>query len=150
MSKDYTDYPAKAATDLQTNMAEWLRGEEVGADPASCKNKDAAFDLGVKLGVALRIQYQKSDFNQGLRTEAAEARDNAKAEKKTSKAAGKKVKQAEAEVEADEDEDAEEVEEAPKPTKKAGKKAVAKKAPVKKAAKAKAAKDEDDDEDDEF
>lgn len=150
-TQDYTEYPAKAPTALQSNMAEWLTGEEVGADPTTCKNKQEAFELGVKLGVALRIQYQKSDFNQGLRTEAAEKREQAVTEKATSKAAGKKAKaKAEVAEEADEDEAEDEPEE--KPAKKAAKKAAAAKKPAKKAAKkaaAKAAEDEDD-EDDEF
>lgn len=149
---DYTEYVGKPSTEMQARMIEWLQSDEVGADATACKNKQEAFELGVRLGIALRIPFQKSDFNQAARGEAAEAREAALVEKKTSKAASKKAKEIVEEVEADEDED-EEQEEAPKPVKK-GKKVAAEKPVAKKAGKKagkKAAPVEDaDDEDDEF
>ena len=146
-TKDYTEYVNKDLTDMQARMIEWLQGEEVGADATACKNKQEAFELGVKLGVALRIQFQKSDFNQEARSTAADEREQAKAKKAETKKASKKTAAAE---EADEDEAEEQEEEAPKPVKKAGKKAAAKKPAAKKPAKKAAATADEDDEDDEF
>lgn len=147
---DYTEYVGKDATEMQTRMIEWLQSDEVGADASAAKNKQEAFELGVRLGIALRIPFQKSDFNQAARTEAAEAREAKLTEKATSKKATKKAKEVVAEVEEDDEEETEE--EAPKPAKKAGKKAATKKAPAKKAGGKKAAAPaaDEDDEDDEF
>lgn len=144
---DYTEYVGKDATEMQARMIEWLQTEEVGAEPSSFKNKQEAWEDGVRLGIALRIPFQKSDFNQSARSEAAEARDAKQVEKKTSKAASKKAK--EVVEEADEADDEEAEEEAPKPTKKAAKKATTKKV-AKKASKKAAPAEDEDSEDDEF
>jgi hypothetical protein len=141
---DLTSYVEKDLTDLQERMIEWLQSEEVGADPAACKNKAEAFALGVKLGVSLRIHFQKSDFNQEARAEAAAAREEAAAAKAAEKPAKKAAKKAAAAAEVEEDE---EEEEAPAPAKKAvAKKTAAKKAPAKKASARKAAAEEEGEE----
>jgi len=76
---DYSPYRDKASSDLQERMAEWLLekidpvahdedGEEVELDEAS-------FREGVRLGVALRMQFQASPENQAVLEAARAARE---------------------------------------------------------------------------
>lgn len=70
-SKDYTGYPGKAASDLQVRFAAWTK-DKCGLTFAT-KKEEAAYDLGLKLGVALRIEFQASPENQAARAAAAAA-----------------------------------------------------------------------------
>lgn len=60
---DYKSYLDKEPTVLQERFAGWLQGDEVGYNPAAAKTKQAAFEEGVRLAVALRMLFQASDFN---------------------------------------------------------------------------------------
>lgn len=95
---DYTEALGKAPTALQARFAAWIRGEEVGYDPNSAKNKLEAFTEGVRLGVALRIPYQASNHNReateaereeraAARQQAMEAREAERAEKQAAREA---------------------------------------------------------------
>lgn len=67
--EDFTKYKDKEPTELQARFAPWLV-EKTGYDPAVAKTKQAAFEAGVRLAVALRIPFQASPENR----EATEAR----------------------------------------------------------------------------
>jgi len=116
---DYTKYVGKAPTDLQERFAEWIL-DKTEYDPSSEKTKAAAFAEGVRLGVALRMPFQRSDENQAVLEERREANE-AKTAAKPAKKATKKAKPA-----PDED-DIETADEAlERPVRKAVKKAVKK------------------------
>lgn len=89
---DVKSYLDKAPTTLQARFADYLQ-EEVGYDPNSAKNKTEAFREGVRLGVALRMIFQASDYNRDARAaeqaERAESKEAApaKAAKAPAKAA---------------------------------------------------------------
>lgn len=142
------DYLGKEPTDVQARMAEWLT-ETVGYEPTKAKTKQEAFEEGVRLAVALRMDFQRSEENQEVLKERRAEAKAAKAKKAAGKKS-KKVKDVEP-VEPDEDVDAtdeEEQEEEPAPkrrAKKAAPKKAAKKAAPKKAAR-KPEPDEDEDE----
>jgi hypothetical protein len=57
----YASNLEKAPTDLQTRMADWLI-EKTGVDPDSLSPREA-FNVGVKLAVALRMVFQASPEN---------------------------------------------------------------------------------------
>lgn len=66
--KDYTGYAGKAPTATMVDFADWLIQEgAVGEFPS--KAAEAAFRDGVRLGGTLRMEFQKSDFNQERRAE---------------------------------------------------------------------------------
>jgi hypothetical protein len=122
---DYTVYADKEPTDLQSRFGEWVI-DKTGIE-FSTKKEEAAFKEGVRLGTALRMQFQASPENQ----EVLEARKAAVEERKAApKPATKKRGRPKAEVEPDElDEEPEEDDEedddiddaapAPKPSRKA-------------------------------
>lgn len=93
---DFTTYAGKPATDLQARFADWLI-EKVGVS-FSNKKEEAAWREGVRLGVALRIPFQRSPENQTVREALASAPKPEKAPKaeKAEKVAkpAKKVKAA--------------------------------------------------------
>ena len=110
-SPDLSAYLEKEPTDLQARFAEWLKDEEiVGYDPSKAKNKEEAFNEGVRLAVALRMTFQASPENR----EANASRKTSKGEDEAPKGkkarasdedeAPKKSKKQKAAVEADEDE----------------------------------------------
>jgi hypothetical protein len=79
--KDYTLYAGKPATATMQDFADWLIQEgAVGEFPS--KAAEAAFRDGVRLGGTLRMDFQKSDFNQERRAErqAARAQENGASE----------------------------------------------------------------------
>lgn len=59
---DYTSYADKTPTDLQVRFAEWIT-DKTGFEPSGCKTKQEAYEAGVRLGVALRMQFQASPEN---------------------------------------------------------------------------------------
>lgn len=59
---DYTPYAHKAPTALQERFPEWLTSK-TGYDPSAAKSKQEAFEAGVRLSVALRMDYQASPEN---------------------------------------------------------------------------------------
>lgn len=69
-AEDFTSYASKPATPLQERFAEWVT-DKTGYDPSSAKSKQAAFEEGIRLGVALRIPFQKSAENQAERAKRA-------------------------------------------------------------------------------
>lgn len=81
---DYKSYLDKAPTILQERFAGWLQGDEVGYNPAGAKTKQAAFEEGVRLAVALRMLFQASDFN---RAENARVKAENEAKREASAAA---------------------------------------------------------------
>jgi hypothetical protein len=125
---DYSGYRDKPATDLQERMAEWVLekvdpiahedGDEVDLDEPS-------FREGVRLGVALRMQFQASPENQAV----LEANRLAREEEAAAPAKPVKKKAAKAKVEPEPDEEDEddteedEPEEEPTPAPKAKRKA---------------------------
>jgi hypothetical protein len=129
--KDYSAYIDKAPTPTQARMIDWLKGEEVGYDPSTAKTKAEAFEMGAKLVFALRMEFQRSAFNQEAiadrraELEDAKAETQAAAPKKTRVTRAAKAKAAEEpepepeddEIFEDEEEDLEEdeQEEAPAP-----------------------------------
>jgi len=137
-AKDYTEYPGKAETPFQERFADWALSDVVGVDPSQFKTKLEAFRMGIKLGTSLRIEYQKSDDNQSVRSSAAEAREAAKLTRKANKGKAKAAAEEPDDEDADDDEDEDEAP-APKPKAKGKAKGKAKAAPVV----------EDDDDDDE-
>jgi hypothetical protein len=119
---DYTAYANKPPTDLQERFAAWIP-EVTEYDPSSAKTKQEAFEEGVRLGTALRMEFQRSPENQELLKEKKAAAAAKKAEPKVPGKRGRKPKAAvEEEVEpeeADVEEDEEDEEEAPPPPKRA-------------------------------
>lgn len=104
--KDYSDYIEKAATPTQARMIEWLQGDDVGYDPTTAKTKAEAFAMGAKLVFALRMEFQRSPFNQDAIEERRAELEEAKAETKA--AAPKKTRatrKAKAEPEPEPEED---------------------------------------------
>jgi hypothetical protein len=79
--KDYTTYAGKLPTATMTDFADWLIQEGAVGEFAS-KAAEAAFRDGVRLGGTLRMEFQKSEFNQERRAErqAARAQDNGASE----------------------------------------------------------------------
>jgi hypothetical protein len=66
---DYTTYAGKAPTATMTDFADWLTDVVYGGEyPGSAKETDA-FRNGVRLGGTLRMEFQRSDFNQERREE---------------------------------------------------------------------------------
>lgn len=114
--KDYTAYVTKAPGALYDHLLGWIK-EKSGVTFASAK-EEKAFDLGVKLTLALRTHHQASPENQERLAEAAAAREAAAEEAAKAPKAPK-------------------VEEAAKAPKGAPKKAPAAAAPAEKAAPAK-------------
>lgn len=148
---DYTPYADKEPTDLQRRFGEWIL-DKTGIEFGTNK-EEAAFKEGVRLGTALRMQFQGSPENQ----EVLEARKAAVEERKTAPKPKRGRGRPKAEVEPEEvDEEPEEDEEeddepedaapAPKPRKAAAR---SRKAPASKPAarttrrKAAAAKSDD-------
>jgi len=80
--KDYASYIEKAATPTQERMIEWLQSEDVGYDPSTAKTKAEAFFMGAKLVFALRMEFQRSPFNQEYLEERRQELEAAKAETK--------------------------------------------------------------------
>ena len=85
-AEDYTEFRDKPATPLQAHFAEWIT-EQLEIDPQTAyKTKAAAFTDGVRLGTALRMQFQASPENRAAtaerRAEREAARLAAKAEVK--------------------------------------------------------------------
>lgn len=70
---DFTQYVEKPASALQEHLTEWIK-EQTGVTFGT-KKEEAAFDLGVKLTVFLRMRHQASDENQERLRELAEARE---------------------------------------------------------------------------
>lgn len=107
--KDYSSYIEKDATPTQERMIEWLQSEDVGYDPATAKTKAEAFFMGAKLVFALRMEFQRSPFNQALleerrlELEAAKSETTAAAPKKAR--VTRKAKAEEPEPEEDEEDD---------------------------------------------
>jgi hypothetical protein len=66
---DYASYAGKPPSDLQKRMADFVIAK-CGIEFSS-KKEEAAFRDGLRLGVALRIQFQASPENQAARAEAA-------------------------------------------------------------------------------
>lgn len=83
---DLESYLTKAATDLQTRFAEWLK-DQVGYDPTKAKTKEEAFNEGVRLGTALRMVFQASPENQEVLAERRAEREEADADSKPAKKA---------------------------------------------------------------
>jgi len=104
---DYSDYKDKPATDLQARFAVWVK-EQLGLEFSS-KKEEAAFDEGIRLGTALRIQFQQSPENQADKAEKAEQRAAKKAAAAEAAPKGKKGKGkkavAKTAVEPDDDDD---------------------------------------------
>lgn len=121
---DYSPYRDKAPTDLQERFAQWIvdkvdpvahdeDGEDLELDLAS-------FNEGVRLGVALRMEFQASPENQQVLAEKRSAREEAEeAPKPARKRAAAKAKVEEEPEEEEPEEDAEEPEEAEEPAPKA-------------------------------
>jgi outer membrane biosynthesis protein TonB len=121
---DYSGYRDKPATDLQERMADWVleqvdpiahdeNGDEVELDVDSFKE-------GIRLGVALRMQFQASPENQEVLAANRAAREAGEEEPKPAKRKPAKAKAApEPEPEELDEEDAEEPEEEPTPAPKA-------------------------------
>jgi hypothetical protein len=88
---DYTTVLGKSPTSLQARMAEWIRSEEVGYDPNAAKSKMEAFNEGVRIAVAHRMNYQASTHNKEAtaieREERAAEKARATAEREAAKAA---------------------------------------------------------------
>jgi hypothetical protein len=107
--KDYSSYIEKEPTPTQARMIEWLKGDDVGYDPATAKTKAEAFEQGAKLVFALRMEFQRSPFNQEFleerraELEAAKSETKAAAPKKTR--VTRKAKAEEPEPEEDEEDD---------------------------------------------
>ena len=76
---DYTKYVDKPATGLQEHLTNWIK-EQTGVTFAT-KKEEAAFDLGVKLTVFLRMRHQASPENQDRIAEQEAAREEREAEK---------------------------------------------------------------------
>jgi hypothetical protein len=125
--KDFTTYLGKAPTVTQARMIEWLQTDEVGYDASTAKSKQEAFEEGARLTFALRMDFQRSEFNQDARQDSidakAEAKEATKAKpaRKTRAAKAAEVEEVE-EVEEDdleeEEDDAEEEVEEVKPARK--------------------------------
>lgn len=112
---DYTPYATKPATDLQGRFAAWIP-EATGYDPSGEKTKQAAFEAGVRLGTALRMQFQASPENQEVleeRKKAAAAKKAAPKSKRGRKAAAEVEEELEDAEDAEETEDDDEPEEPP-------------------------------------
>jgi hypothetical protein len=124
-------YKDKAPSPVAVRMADWMI-EKLGLEFKTPKD-EALYRATVGLTVALRMIFQASPENQGVRAEAKDAREEAATAKATAKAT-KKTKAAAAADEAEE--------EAPAPKPKAAKATKAAKAAPKSAP-----KDEEDDED---
>lgn len=88
--KDYSTYIEKSPTPTQARMIDWLKGDEVGYDPATAKTKAEAFEMGAKLVFALRMEFQRSAFNQEAIADRRAELEDAKAE--TQAAAPKKTR----------------------------------------------------------
>lgn len=119
IEKDYTVYVDKDPTDLQTRMTDWVL-DKTGYDPAKAKTKAQAFADGIKLGVALRMEFQASPENQELLAEARRRFAEEQAKPKPVKA--KKTKTKKPAPEPEEDDAEEEAGEAPKRSARGGKK----------------------------
>jgi hypothetical protein len=81
---DYTPYATLQPTRLQDEFADWIV-DKTGVDPSGAKSKAAAFAEGVRLGVALRIPYQRSPENRASREQASAAKAEAVAAPKPAK-----------------------------------------------------------------
>jgi hypothetical protein len=67
--EDYSGYLDKAPTDLQSRFTDWIKDKtEISFQT---KKEEAAFDEGVRLGVALRMKFQASPENQAINGRAA-------------------------------------------------------------------------------
>lgn len=128
---DYTAYADKAPTDLQERFAAWIP-EVTEYDPSSAKTKVEAFNEGVRLGTALRMEFQRSPENQELLKEKKAAAAAKKAEPKVPGKRGRKPKPAAVEEEVEpeeadleEDEEDEDEEPAPPPKRATRRKAAA-------------------------
>lgn len=64
--KDYTGYATKEPTAAMQDYVQWLG--DVGAKPEfGTQKEEAAFAHGVRLGGTLRMEFQRSEFNQAQR-----------------------------------------------------------------------------------
>lgn len=118
---DYTAYADKQPTDLQARFTEWIL-DKTEVDPAGFKTKQAAFEAGARLAVALRMKFQASPENQAVleeRRNGSAQEDEEEAPKPKRKAAARKgrAKAVEPEEEPDEPEldDEDEEDEEPEP-----------------------------------
>lgn len=75
VAKDYSVYLTKEPGALYEHLLNWVK-EQTGVEFASAK-EEKAFDLGVKLTLALRTHHQSSPENQERLAEAAAAREAA-------------------------------------------------------------------------
>lgn len=90
---EYAAYATKAPTALQARFVPWIM-DKTGYDASTAKSKQEAFEAGVRMAVALRIPFQRSDENQAAR---AEGRANGAAEAEAAppaKKAGRKAAKA--------------------------------------------------------
>lgn len=82
---DYTKYAHKEPTDLQARAVPWILGK-TGYNPANAKTKAMAFEDGVRLAIALRMEFQRSPENQEVLEAARVAADERKAAPKEPRA----------------------------------------------------------------
>lgn len=92
--EDYAAYLGKAATGLQTRFSAWIKDKTGIA--FTTRKEEAAFDEGVRIGVALRMKFQASPENQAVlqaaKAERASAAEAAPAPTEAKPAKAKKEK----------------------------------------------------------
>lgn len=76
----YPRYKSKAPTTTQARFTDWII-EKAEVDTNAFRNKDQAFREGVRLSMALRMQFQASPENQAALAEAKQERLNREVEK---------------------------------------------------------------------
>lgn len=92
----YSDYADKEATNLQAHMAEWIP-DVTGIDPSQFESVEDAFVEGVRLAVALRMEYQRSPENRDRTASEREEREEQEAADRQAKAEARAAKDAELE-----------------------------------------------------
>lgn len=93
----YAEYAEKEPTSLQAHMAEWIP-EVTGIDVTQFEDVQTAFEEGVRLSVALRMEYQRSPENRERTAAEREEREEEEQRRREERAAARAKREEEAEA----------------------------------------------------
>lgn len=97
MTAQYAEYADRPATPLQEHFATWIL-EKTGIEPSQkYESVEDAFDDAVRLGVALRMEYQASPENRKRTAELREAKEAEQEKAREERKAARAKKDAELE-----------------------------------------------------
>lgn len=142
----YQDYAEKEPTSLQAHMVEWIQ-EFTGVNPKEYEDKETSFAEGVRLGVALRMEYQRSSENRERTAAEREEREEEMAAARQEREEKRQQRAEEAERKRAEREEQRAAREEEREAKRLEREEAAKAKAAAKASKESVVEDEDEDED---